>query len=69
MIRSAPRPVSVPPTEVASAPPLSRDELDPVQGGTELRLTYEMLPTLENRTAHMGGWMNMLDHLEAALKQ
>ena len=55
------------PTENANT--LVTVELTPVQGGTELRLTHEMLPTLENRTAHMGGWMNMLDHLEAALKQ
>src|SRR6266849_6826774 len=44
MIRSAPRPVSVPPTEVAyRLPPLSRDELEagflrPPQGGKERRI-------------------------------
>jgi uncharacterized protein YndB with AHSA1/START domain len=42
-------------------------ELNRRDGGTELVLTHERLPTPEVREGHTIGWGNMLDHLVAAI--
>jgi uncharacterized protein YndB with AHSA1/START domain len=42
-------------------------ELNPRDGGTELVLTHERLPTPEVREGHTIGWGNMLNHLVAAI--
>ncbi len=42
-------------------------ELQDREGGTELRLTHEHLPTEESRKGHTGGWNSTLDKLEKQL--
>ena len=39
-------------------------ELEDRDGGTELRLTHERLPSEESRDGHTGGWNSALDKLE-----
>jgi Uncharacterized conserved protein len=39
-------------------------ELEDADGGTQLRLTHEQLPTEESRDSHTGGWNSALDKLE-----
>ncbi|MFN2541205.1 MAG: SRPBCC domain-containing protein [Chthoniobacterales bacterium] len=39
-------------------------ELDDAEGGTELRLTHENLPTEQLRDGHRGGWNSALGKLE-----
>ena len=39
-------------------------ELDDVDGGTELRLTHEQLPSEQSRDGHTRGWNSALDKLE-----
>ncbi len=38
-------------------------------GGTELRLTHERLPSESSRDAHRGGWSSSLDCLERYLQE
>ena len=42
-------------------------DLEATDGGTELRLTHEFVPTAEERAAHQGGWIGCLDNLESSL--
>ena len=39
-------------------------ELDDAEGGTELRLIHEKLPSEESRDRHNEGWNSVLDKLE-----
>ena len=39
-------------------------ELSDRDGGTELRLTHEQLPSEESRDRHNEGWNSVLDRLE-----
>lgn len=39
-------------------------ELDDAEGGTEVRLTHERLPSEESRDGHARGWTSVLDKLE-----
>ena len=39
-------------------------ELDDADGGTELRLIHEQLPTQDSRDGHTRGWNSALDKLE-----
>ena len=39
-------------------------ELDDADGGTELRLTHEQLPSEQSRDGHTRGWNSALDKLE-----
>jgi uncharacterized protein YndB with AHSA1/START domain len=39
-------------------------ELSDCDGGTEVRLTHEQLPTKESRDRHTEGWKSVLDKLE-----
>ena len=39
-------------------------ELDDAEGGTELRLIHEKLPSEESRDRHNEGWNSVLDRLE-----
>jgi glutathione S-transferase len=39
-------------------------ELSDCDGGTELRLVHEQLPSTESRDRHTGGWNSLLDQLE-----
>jgi uncharacterized protein YndB with AHSA1/START domain len=39
-------------------------ELSDHDGGTELRLTHEQLPSEQSRDGHTGGWNSALDKLE-----
>ena len=39
-------------------------ELSDRDGGTELRLTHEQLPSEESRDRHNEGWSSVLDRLE-----
>jgi uncharacterized protein YndB with AHSA1/START domain len=42
-------------------------ELEERDGGTELRLTHEQLPSEESRDNHAEGWNGTLDKLERLL--
>jgi uncharacterized protein YndB with AHSA1/START domain len=42
-------------------------ELADADGGTELRLMHEQLPSEQSRDGHMGGWNSALDKLEKFL--
>ena len=44
-------------------------ELDDAEGGTELRLIHEKLPSEESRDRHNEGWNSVLDKLERFFKK
>ena len=44
-------------------------ELEDVDGGTELRLTHERLPSEQSRDGHTGGWNSALDKLQEFLSR
>lgn len=44
-------------------------ELDDVDGGTQLRLRHEQLPSEESRDRHNQGWNSVLDKLEVFFRK